>query len=374
MDGGPRPVEALVSGSVSGPVSGEALRGRTVFLTGHTGFMGSWLTLWLRGRGATVHGYALDPPTEPALFHLAHVRDALAADTRGDVRDAAAVTRACEAAHPDVVIHLAAQPLVRAGYREPAATFAVNVVGTANVLDAVRALKRPLAVVIASSDKCYRPHPDGRPHRESDRLGGHEPYAASKAGTELVVDAYRHAYVPPAELDRHGVQLASVRAGNAIGGGDWAEDRIVPDAVRAVTRGEPLVLRMPHAVRPWQHVLDPLAGYLRLVERMIATPDARWCRAWNFGPDDGGTATVGELVERFDRGWPGARHRVQPRPEDPAETVHLRLDASDARRELGWRPAWGWEEAVDRCVRWYRGADPRAGCDVDIAAWEGANP
>ena len=357
-----RAVEALVS----------PLAGKRVFLTGHTGFMGGWLTLWLQQRGAQVHGFALDPPSTPSLFDRAGIRDALASDTRGDIRDADAVLRAYASAAPDVVIHLAAQPLVRAGYREPAATFAVNVVGTAHVLDAVRAAGRPTAVVVASSDKCYTPHADGHPHKETDRLGGHEPYSASKAGTEIVVEAYRHSWFRPDALGTHGVQLASVRAGNAIGGGDWAEDRIVPDAVRAAEAGTPLVLRMPHAVRPWQHVLDPLGGYLRVAERMLTRPDGAWSRGWNFGPDGGGNATVLDLVQRFERGWPGAAHLVQPRPGDPAETVHLRLDATDARDLLGWRPAWTWDEAVDRCTRWYRGTDAAAECANDIAAWEEA--
>lgn len=242
---GPRALEDVVS----------ALAGRRVWLTGHTGFMGSWLALWLHRRGAEVHGFALDPPTQPSNFELARVGELLAGDVRGDVRDPAALSDAFRAADPDVVLHLAAQPLVRLSYVSPVETFAVNVMGTTNVLEAVRLRGRPCAVVIATTDKCYEPHADGTPHVESDRLGGHDPYAASKAAAELVVDAYRRSYFALERLGEHGVQLATVRAGNAIGGGDWAPDRILPDAVRCALAGRSLELRMPGAVRPWQHVL-----------------------------------------------------------------------------------------------------------------------
>lgn len=354
------------------------LAGRRVWLSGHTGFMGSWLALWLHRRGAQVFGFALDPATTPANFLTSEVAGALAADVRADVRDAEAVFMAMCAADPEVVLHLAAQPLVRASYREPVPTFAANVMGTTHVLDAVRRRSRPCAVVIATTDKCYEPHRDGRAHREGDRLGGHDPYAASKAAAELVTDAYRRSFFPVEEVAGHGVQVATVRAGNAIGGGDWAEDRIVPDAVRAWSAGVPLEVRMPHAVRPWQHVLEPLSGYLRLAEAMVATPRATWCRGWNFAPADTASGTVEALLHRLHRSWRGASIHVNPVPGAPHETHLLRLDASDARELLGWRPAWTWEEAVDRTAAWYSAysqdsaRNTRAVCLADIHAHEEA--
>lgn len=355
-----------------------ALAGKRVWLTGHTGFMGSWLALWLHRRGAEVHGFALDPPTTPSNFELSRVGELLAADVRGDVRDAAAVQRALDDADPHVVLHLAAQPLVRESYVSPVETMAVNVMGTTNVLDAVRRRARACAVVVATTDKCYEPHADGAPHVEGDRLGGHDPYAASKAAAELVVDAFRRSYFSPARLQEHGVQLATVRAGNAIGGGDWAQDRVLPDAVRAAVAGGSLELRMPAAVRPWQHVLEPLSGYLRLVEAMLSEPAARWCAGWNFAPDATDSASVGALVTRFEAGWPGARHHVTAPDGQRHETALLRLDPSAARDALGWRAAWTWEQAVDRATAWYRrhldGADMRAACFSDIEAAEQAAP
>jgi CDP-glucose 4,6-dehydratase len=351
----------------------DALQGRRVWLTGHTGFMGSWLAVWLHRRGAQVYGFALDPPTTPSNYVLARVGELLIEDRRGDVRDPGAVRDAFEAARPDAVLHLAAQPIVRRSYRDPVDTFACNVMGTANVLDAVRLSARPCAVVVATTDKCYEPHADGSPHREEDRLGGHDPYAASKAAAELVVDAWRRSFFADGR-----VQVASVRAGNAIGGGDWAEDRIVPDAVRAAVAGRPLELRMPGAVRPWQHVLEPLSGYLRIVEHMLTAPSPPWSRGWNFAPEDTGSASVEALVARFEALWPGAAHVATGAHGQPHETRFLRLDASAARAELDWRPAWTWAEATDRTTRWYRtwAADPagdlRAACLADISAHEEA--
>lgn len=349
-----------------------ALRGRRVWLSGHTGFMGSWLALWLHRRGARVYGFALDPPTRPSNFVRARVGELLSADVRGDVGDAGAVEAAITAADPDVVLHLAAQPLVRAAYRAPVSTFTTNVLGTVHVLEAVRRRDRPCVVVVATTDKVYEPHPDGRPHVESDRLGGHDPYAASKSAAELAVDSWRRSYFAGGP-----VQLATVRAGNAIGGGDWAEDRVLPDAVRAATEGRPLPLRMPGAVRPWQHVLEPLSGYLRLAGRMLEAPDPRWCSGWNFAPTDPASASVEALVHRFEAGWPGATHVNLGPHGQPHETEFLRLDAGAAGRALGWRPAWTWAEAADRATTWYRrvlveGADARACCLADISDHEAA--
>lgn len=352
------------------------LAGRRVWLSGHTGFMGSWLALWLHRRGARVFGFALDPVTSPANFVTSELAELLEADVRGDVRDPGAVLQAIRDAEPDVVLHLAAQPLVRASYADPVGTFSANVMGTTHILDAVRRLGRPCAVVIATTDKCYEPHPDGHPHREGDRLGGHDPYAASKAAAELVTDAYRRSFFPGDALDRHGIQVATVRAGNAIGGGDWAEDRIVPDAVRALAAGEAIELRMPHAVRPWQHVLEPLSGYLRLAERMLVSPNNAWCRGWNFAPADVRSGSVEALVRRLHQSWPGASLTVAPPTAAPHETNLLRLDATDATAILGWRPAWTWEEAADRTAAWYRahranpGGPTRTACMTDILAHE----
>ena len=349
-----------------------ALTGRRVWLSGHTGFMGSWLALWLHQRGARVYGYALDPPTTPANYTLSRVGELLAEDRRGDVRDPEAVRAAVDAADPDVVLHLAAQPLVRLAYRTPVETFMCNVMGTAHVLDAVRLRNRPCAVIVATTDKCYEPHPDGTPHVEGDRLGGHDPYAASKAAAELAVDAWRRSYFGDGRI-----QVATVRAGNAVGGGDWAEDRILPDAVRAALAGVALPLRMPGAVRPWQHVLEPLSGYLQLATQMLEAPDPRWSAGWNFAPADPTSASVEALVARFEAGWPGARHVNLGAHGQPHETAFLRLDAGAATRALGWRPAWTWAEAADRTASWYHrvlreGGDPRALCLADIAAHEEA--
>ena len=259
-------------------------RGRSVFITGHTGFKGGWLTLWLQQAGARVHGYALAPPTTPNLFTVADVAEGLASHTLADVRDAKVLHEALVAAAPEVVFHLAAQPLVRYSYAEPVETFEVNVLGTVNLLEAVRTCPSVRAVVNVTTDKCYENRGDGRAHRESDALGGHDPYAASKACSELVTASYRSAFLAAA-----GIAVASARAGNVIGGGDWATDRLVPDVLRASDAGRPVSIRHPNATRPWQHVLDPLSGYLLLAQQLLQSPrDARLqalAGAWNFGPD-----------------------------------------------------------------------------------------
>jgi CDP-glucose 4,6-dehydratase len=304
-------------------------QGRRVLVTGHTGFKGAWLTLWLHALGARVTGFSGPPPTVPSLFELARV-DQVCADLRGDVRDAGAVAAAARDA--EVVFHLAAQPIVRAALEDPAGTFATNVVGTAHVLDAVR----DAAVVCVTSDKCYAP--GGTPHREGDPLGGADPYAASKAAQEHVAAAYREGL---------GVRVATARAGNVIGGGDWGRDRLLPDLVRAFESGEPMTLRHPDAVRPWQHVLDPLGGYLLLAERLCES--AEYADAWNFGPED--AQTVGWVVEHVRARWP-IEVRVQP-PGDDVEAPALRVDAAKARERLGWRPRLALPEALDATVSWH---------------------
>jgi CDP-glucose 4,6-dehydratase len=315
-------------------------RGRRVLVTGHTGFKGAWLTLWLHALGADVTGFSGPPPTTPSLFELARVGE-LCDDRRGDVRDAEAVATAADGA--EIVFHLAAQPIVRAALEDPAATFAINVVGTAHVL----ASAREAAVVCVTSDKCYAPG-EG-PHREGDPLGGADPYSASKAAQEHVAAAYR---------DALGVRVATARAGNVIGGGDWGRDRLLPDLVRARESGDAVTLRHPDAVRPWQHVLDPLAGYLLLAERLSAAPE--FGAAWNFGPAD--ADTVGQVVDHVRERWPLDVRVVAP--GDTVEAPALRLDASKARERLGWEPRFDLPAALAATVFWHDrvrdGADARA--------------
>jgi CDP-glucose 4,6-dehydratase len=315
--------------------------GRRVLVTGHTGFKGAWLTLWLHALGARVTGFSGPPPTEPSLFALADV-GAVCEDRRGDVRSADDVAAAVAAARPEIVFHLAAQPIVRAALEDPAGTYAINVHGTEHVLAAAR----DAAIVCVTSDKCYVP--GEAPHREGDRLGGRDPYSASKAAQELVAAARR----------AEGVRVATARAGNVIGGGDWGRDRLLPDLVRARDSGAPVVLRHPEAVRPWQHVLDPLAGYLLLAERLAESEE--WAEPWNFGPDD--AETVGWVVERVRARWP-LEIRVEA-PGDAVEAPALRLDASKARDRLGWTPRLDLAAALDATVSWHDrvrdGADARA--------------
>src|SRR3984957_20382528 len=275
-------------------------RGKSVLVTGHTGFKGSWLALWLGHLGANVTGYALEPPTIPNHFVAARAADVLVDDFRGDIRDSAMLLDVIRRRQPDAIFHLAAQPIVRASLADPRETFEVNVIGTSALLDAVRIAGAPCAVIVVTSDKCYRNDGQVWGFREIDPLGGHDPYSASKAGAELVVDAYRSSYFPMDRIPDHGVSLVTVRAGNVIGGGDWAVDRIVPDAVRALSAGKDLVVRNPVSTRPWQHVLEPLSGYLTLAARLIDDPDAReWSGAWNFGPLVTQEATVAELATRL---------------------------------------------------------------------------
>jgi CDP-glucose 4,6-dehydratase len=338
--------------------------GRRVFLTGHTGFKGSWLALWLQSLGAEVHGYALAPPTAPALHAEARVADGMTG-TLGDVRDFDAVRRALAAQRPDIVLHLAAQPLVRLSYAEPVATYATNVMGTVHVLEAARATGSVRAIVNVTTDKCYENREWVWGYREDEPMGGFDPYSNSKGCSELVTSAYRRSFFG----DRDGAALASARAGNVIGGGDWAADRLLPDILRAFERGEPVVVRNPHATRPWQHVLEPLCGYLVLAERLCS--DGQACaEGWNFGPRDDDARTVQWIVERLAGRW-GAGARWQPDAGDhPHEASHLKLDISKARHRLGWQPRWSLAAALDRIVGWHRAwlshDDVRALCLAQI--------
>ena len=321
--------------------------GRKVFVTGHTGFKGAWLSLWLERLGCETTGFALDPPTEPSLFDSAAVARGMN-DVRGDVRDLAALSAALAVAKPEFVFHLAAQPLVRTSYAEPVETFATNVLGTVHLLEAVRHVPSVRAVVVVTSDKCYenREWPWG--YRETAPLGGHDPYSASKACAELAAAAYRRSFFET-------VGIGTVRAGNVLGGGDWAVDRIVPDAVRAVARGETLVVRRPNAVRPWQHVLEPLSGYLALAERLYAEPST-WSGPWNFGPRDDDAVPVRRLLDLLLKHWGSGSWRAETSASDPHEANLLRLDCSQARTRLGWRPALTLDETIGMTAKWYRQA------------------
>ncbi len=340
-----------------GSVDPEFWRDRRVFLTGHTGFKGAWLSLWLESLGAEVTGFSDGVPTDPSLFELGRVGEAMAT-VEGDVRDADAVGAALRAARPEVVIHMAAQPMVRRSFVEPVATYATNVMGTVNVLEAARGTDGVRVVVNVTSDKCYENREWDWGYRENEPMGGHDPYSSSKGAAEIVTAAYRRSYF----FDPAGPRLASARAGNVIGGGDWGEDRLVPDVMRAVLAGEEVRVRNPNAIRPWQHVVNPLSGYLALAEALWDDPEL--AGGWNFGPADEEAQPVGHLVERLGELWPErVRWAVDDGPH-PHEAHYLKLDSSMARTRLGWRPPAPLDTALASTADWYRefeaGADMRA--------------
>ena len=347
-------------------------RGRRVLVTGHTGFKGGWLTLWLKKLGAQVSGFALAPPTDPSLFELAKVADGIES-TLGDVRDAPAVADAVRRARPEVVFHLAAQPLVRAGYADPAGTYATNVMGAINLLEAVRSAGGVRAVVNVTSDKCYenREWPWG--YRENEPLGGFDPYSSSKACAEMVTQSWRSAFFPPEQHAKHGTALATARAGNVIGGGDWGADRLIPDFVRAISNNTPLRIRSPDAVRPWQHVLDPLAGYLRLAELLYGHgPD--FGEAWNFGPGAEDARPVRWVLDQIHRAWGDVGGWELDAHPQPHEASTLKLDCSKARGRLGWVPRLALPVALEWTVEWYKawraGADMTAVCMDQLNRYE----
>lgn len=337
----------------------ETYKGKRVFVTGHTGFKGSWLCEMLLMAGADVYGYALKPPTKPALFNQLKLAKRIKSHVIGDIRDLTTLTKAVRAAKPDFVFHLAAQPLVRLSYREPVETFAANVMGTVNLLEAVRKYNRPCSVVCITTDKCYENDNSGRAFRENDPMGGSDPYSASKGACEIAIASYRRSFFG----DESTVKLASARAGNVIGGGDWAEDRIVPDAMRAFLGGGTLVVRNAKSTRPWQHVLEPLSGYLMLGLSPFA-------EAFNFGPDEKTVKTVGQLVKELTRYFPKARIADQTNPKAPREAKLLRLDSTKAKRLLDWKPRWDFRQTIRATAEWYKGVaageSPRELCVCQI--------
>jgi CDP-glucose 4,6-dehydratase len=325
--------------------------GRRIFVTGHTGFKGGWLSLSLARLGALVRGYALDPVTEPNLFSSGRI-GSLVDDVRGDIRDAVKLDGALREFAPEIVFHLAAQPLVRRSYVDPVGTYAINVLGTANLLESIRILPSVRAVVVVTTDKCYLNREWRWGYRETDPLGGHDPYSSSKACAEILCASYRSSFFSP-ESAEHKVLLATARAGNVIGGGDWSEDRLIPDLIRGFIEGEPVPIRRPQSVRPWQHVLEPIAGYLLLAEKLLAG-DERFTDAWNFGPWDDDAWPVERIATAMARRWGGGATWFRDGHQSVHEAGLLKLDSSKARAELGWQPRLRLDIALEWLVDWYQ--------------------
>lgn len=327
-------------------VNTDFWRDKRVFLTGHTGFKGGWLALWLQAMGAEVHGYALEPPTEPNLFTVAEVERVMASSKFADIRDADKLQRAIQSVRPEIVFHLAAQPLVRCSYTQPLETYAVNVMGTVHLLEAIRATPAVKAVVNVTTDKCYENREWAWGYRENESMGGFDPYSSSKGCAELVTAAYRRSF-----CEQIGVALASARAGNVIGGGDWALDRLIPDFLRAMDAGETLKIRSPQATRPWQHALEPLSGYLLLAEQLYIN-GALFAEAWNFGPSDEDARSVQWIVEHLARMRKDVNWQSDTAPQ-PHEAHFLKLDSSKARSRLHWQPRWRLQIALQKTMEWH---------------------
>lgn len=341
-------------------------RGKRVLITGHTGFKGSWLSLWLQGLDAKLQGLALAPPTEPSLYVQAKVGDRMGS-TIGDIRDFKVVRSCMGSFRPEIVVHMAAQPLVRQSYVDPVRTYATNVMGTVHVLEAAREVGSARAIVIVTSDKCYENREWAWGYREVEPMGGFDPYSNSKGCAELVTSSYRRSFFRNGEI-----ALASARAGNVIGGGDWAADRLLPDILRAFERDEPVHIRNPGSIRPWQHVLEPVSGYLALAERLFAEGQP-WAEGWNFGPRDDDARPVSWIVESMVRRWGGSARWSMADGVSPHEAHYLKLDISKARSRLGWTPRWNLDNALERIVDWHRAwltrADMREQCLAQIAEY-----
>jgi len=329
-------------------------RGRRVFVTGHTGFKGSWLCLWLSRLGAKVTGFSIDLPTVPNQFSESNVKELLDSHIISDVRDQKKVEQAIRRSEPDLVLHLAAQTVVMEGYREPFETFSTNVMGTASVLEAVRVLNRPCSVVVVTSDKCYENREQVWGYRESDPMGEKDPYGGSKGAAELVVRSYRESFFPTSKISQHGIKVASARAGNVIGGGDWTEDALIVDVVNSLAKGEPVRIRNPESFRPWNHVLQALSGYLTLSEKLMETDDPVYCSGWNIGPLPGNEIPVHEVVELFLEQWGEGSWIDASNLNAPREARILRLAIDKAIWELKWKPVWDVRETIRQTAKWYR--------------------
>lgn len=328
----------------------NSYQNRKVLITGHTGFKGSWLCLLLNKLGADVYGYALEPPTKPSLFNEARINE-LVTSFIGDVRDLEHLTKVMQQVQPDIVIHMAAQPLVRDSYKIPVETYAVNVMGTVHLLEACRNVSSVKAVVNVTTDKCYENREWHWGYRENEPMGGYDPYSNSKGCSELVTSAYRNSFFNPNNYEKHGVAIATARAGNVIGGGDWATDRLIPDFIRAISKGEKVLIRSPYAIRPWQHVLEPLNGYLTLAAKLF-TDGTAYAQAWNFGPDDADARNVEWITQTICEMWgQGASFEIDSNPQ-PHEANYLKLDCSKVKAELGWYPKWNIETALKTIVDW----------------------
>jgi CDP-glucose 4,6-dehydratase len=328
-------------------------KNKRVLITGHTGFKGSWLSLWLQSLGAYVVGYALNPPTNPSLFEVARVSQEMTSII-GDIRDLAQTLKVFAEYHPEVVIHMAAQPLVRYSYEEPVETYSTNVMGTLHVLESIRHTASVKAVVVVTTDKCYENKEWFWGYRENEPMGGHDPYSNSKGCAELLTAAYRNSYFHPEQYLKHGVAIGSARAGNVIGGGDWAEDRLIPDIMRAIFSGQPVSIRNPHSIRPWQHVLEPLLGYLLLAQKLYEYGPS-FAEAWNFGPNDDDAKPVNWILDNLSSNWGGAGVSWKlDGGNHPHEAHYLKLDCSKAKARLNWTPKWSLNEALVKIVDWHK--------------------
>jgi CDP-glucose 4,6-dehydratase len=341
-----------VSSVTIASVAPDFWKGKRVFLTGHTGFKGGWLTLWLASMGAKVAGYALAPNTSPNFFEEAQVEDDLEESHTGDIRDLKKLQKVMADAKPEIVIHMAAQPLVRYSYSNPVETYATNVMGTVNVLESIRFLDCVRVAVIVTTDKCYENQERLAGYREDESMGGKDPYSSSKGCAELVTSAYRRSFFSPEKFNQHRVAVASARAGNVIGGGDWSDDRLIPDAIKAFEMNKALFIRNPLAIRPWQHVLEPLSGYLVLAQALYQE-GAKFDGGWNFGPQDKDARSVNEVINLLIEKWRFAASWQQDQSEQPHEAQSLRLDCSKARDQLHWAPKWNLEEAIEKITQWH---------------------